>query len=694
MAKSKKREAPTNVPGAAGRRLKTAAAAHPARRAAQASIFDSPIIGPAIALGVTLVVYLRCFGNAFVYDDHEMIILNPLIGDWSFIWRSFWHDVWWFRPAGAFPKSSYYRPLQDVWLGTQYHLFGLNPVGWHVSIVLVHLAAVFFLYQLALFLTRSRWTATVGATLFGVMPTGVQAAAWPCAIPFPLLAAFGIGSVWMFASRAQAPQRRLLISIVLFVAALLSHEEAVMLPAIMLAYVFIIEDVPGPDYQPLFRGLSGRAIRALGKTAPYFVLAAVYLCVRVAVLGFISRNSRNNHATFGQVAISIPSALAHYATLLIMPWTAGPAHAFTFANTPDSPIFYLPLIGFAALAGAVYLLVHRHPHRRLYCFLIVWILLEIAPVMNLGGLMKVMLVQDRYLYMASAGFTLILADIAAGFVARGGETRQLAIAISITIIALYGVCAWEVQGYYHDEYRLFTKCIQEDPASTLCHGRLGMVLENQHDLTGAEDEFRTVMRLDSGDGAALYNLSRLHAIEGRYGESWDEMTRAFKLLKSVLPPTFYLELADVADRAGHRDAAEAALAQAAADPRTAAASEYIRAVIAVRHGELADAENLLRTLSLRTPNYPQVWTLYGDVLARRNDNQDAVAAYRHAIMLRPRDAELRLSLALNLRALGQDRDAIQQCRTALMIQPDNQQARALMAELQKPVESAPTGLMR
>lgn len=221
-----------------------------------------------------------------------------------------------------------------------------------------------------------------------------------------------------------------------------------------------------------------------------------------------------------------------------------------------------------------------------------------------------------------------------------------------------------------------------------------MVLENQHDLTGAEDEFRTVMRLDSGDGAALYNLSRLHAIEGRYGESWDEMTRAFKLLKSVLPPTFYLELADVADRAGHRDAAEAALAQAAADPRTAAASEYIRAVIAVRHGELADAENLLRTLSLRTPNYPQVWTLYGDVLARRNDNQDAVAAYRHAIMLRPRDAELRLSLALNLRALGQDRDAIQQCRTALMIQPDNQQARALMAELQKPVESAPTGLMR
>ena len=150
-------------------------------------------------------MYLRCFGNAFVYDDHEMIDLNPLISQWSFIWKSFGHDLWWFRPNGTFPKSNYYRPLQDVWLGLNYQMFGFNPVGWHISIVLTHLIAVYALYQVGLSLTKSRYASCAGATLFGVLPIGVQAAAWPCAIPFPMVAAFYLGSMWFFIERKRAP---------------------------------------------------------------------------------------------------------------------------------------------------------------------------------------------------------------------------------------------------------------------------------------------------------------------------------------------------------------------------------------------------------------------------------------------------------------------------------------------------------
>ena len=651
------------------------------------SILDSAALAPWIAVGVTLLVYLRCFGNAFVYDDHEMIDLNPLIAQWSFLWRSFWHDVWWFRPNGTFPKSNYYRPLQDVWLGAHYQMFGFNPVGWHVSIVAMHLVAVFALYHVGLSLTKSRYAACVGATLFGVLPIGVQAAAWPCAIPFPMVAAFYLGSMWFFIERKRAPVRYLAISLVLFAGGLLSHELAVMMPGLLIAYVFILEDAPPADSSsgvrtPSLRELAARGAGAIWKTAPYLVLAAIYLGLRIAVLGFINNKSPNNDATFAQVLMSIPSAMAHYLVMLTLPWVAGPAHAFTFATTVTSPIFYIPVAGLGALAIAALLLLRGHPHRRLYIFLILWTLFELAPVMNLGGLMRVMLIQDRYDYMAAFGWVLLLGDIAAGYAVRGGEARNLATAAAVTIIAIYGAATWHVEGYYHDEYTLFTKCIQEDPSSTLCHGRLGMVLENRHDFSGAEREFSTDLALNPDDGPDLYNLGRLHAAQGHFSEADDEMARALKILGNQVPAVFYLQLARVADKAGDIAGTEAALDAAAADPKSANAATFMRARLMVGHGDYAGAEKLLRALADKDPGSIEFISALGSVKELQGDHQGAIAEYRRALALAPDNSRLHTMLAQSLHADGRDAEALAECKQALALAPDNAAARSLADQIQ------------
>ncbi|MFZ0660018.1 MAG: tetratricopeptide repeat protein, partial [Candidatus Binataceae bacterium] len=601
----------------------------------------------------------------------------------SFIWKSFGHDLWWFRPNGTFPKSNYYRPLQDLWLGLDYQMFGLNPVGWHISIVLTHLVAVYLLYQVGLSLTKSRYAACVGATLFGVLPIGVQAAAWPCAIPFPMVAAFYLGSMWFFIERKRAPGRNLAISLALFVGGLLSHELAVMMPGLLIAYVFILEDAPPdePRRKPQLRELVARAADAIRKTAPYLVLAAIYLAVRIAVLGHINGHAPNNNATLAQVLMSIPSALAHYAVMMTLPWMAGPAHAFTFATSLDSQIFYLPVIGLAMLALAGYFLLRRHPHRRLYFFLVLWMLFEIAPVMNLGGLMRVMLIQDRYEYLAAFGWVLLLGDIAAGYAARGGETRNLATAIAVTVIAVYGVATWHTEGYYHDEITLFTKCIQEDPNSTLCHGRLGMVLENQHNWAGAEREFRTDLTINPDDGPDLYNLGRLHASEGRYQEADDEMGRAMKMLGNQVPMAFDLELARVADKAGDAAGADAALKVAESDPKSAYAATYMRAGFMAEHQDYAGAEALLRALAAKYPTVQAIASL-GSVMDRQGNYDGAIAQYQRALAISPSNPQVHTMLAQSLHAQGRDSEALAQAKQALALQPGNAAARALAARLE------------
>ncbi len=168
---------------------------------------------PTLALLLTATVYLRCLGNEFVYDDHEMILINRFIGDWAMVWKSFVRDMWWFRNPLALPQSAYYRPLEDVWLGFNYHLFGFAPPGWHLALIAVHLAVVWLVFEVARDLSGYRWTPLLAATLFGLMPVHAQAVVWPSAISLPMSALFELAAFLCFirggraAGRSQAVRR-------------------------------------------------------------------------------------------------------------------------------------------------------------------------------------------------------------------------------------------------------------------------------------------------------------------------------------------------------------------------------------------------------------------------------------------------------------------------------------------------------
>ncbi len=152
MSSKKQRNAARRKPE---RREPAALKPLPARRLwSLATLSDTPLA----ALALTLMVYLRCIGNAFVYDDNEMILINRSIGDWAMMWRSFVNDSWWFRNPQKLPQSAYYRPLQDVWLSANYHLFGFAPPGWHLMTIAVHLIAVWLVFRIARELTDTRWT--------------------------------------------------------------------------------------------------------------------------------------------------------------------------------------------------------------------------------------------------------------------------------------------------------------------------------------------------------------------------------------------------------------------------------------------------------------------------------------------------------------------------------------------------------
>jgi protein O-mannosyl-transferase len=656
------------------RKAQTRPASAPAPAAARERRADRLAVG--IPLALTALVYLRCLPNGFVYDDNEMIRINRFIGDWSFIWKAFVNDLWWFRDPYRLPQSSYYRPLQDVWLAINYHLFGTQPYGWHITSIIVQLIAVYLVFRITRELTRDRIAAGFAAALYGLMPIHAQAVVWACAIPLSMSGMFALGAILCFIRRKAAPRRLLALALALFAAALLSHESPVILPVIIAAYVYLLEPIP----EGAAASVGARILPAARESAPFFAVDAAYFVLRLWVLGFIARINATNDMTRAERLFSIPAAVANYLALLLIPWRAGPAHQLVMADGWSRAAFYLPLAGLAASAIALWLLFANHAHRRIYLFCATWALAAIAPVINLGSLSPVEMIQDRYLYLASAAWCIFLGDVGAGLVAMGGAIAPLAAGAVAAFAIISGAWLWHIEPFWHDNVAYFSKCIEMFPGSWLCHGRLALELEAAGNMRGAEHEFEVSSMLRPRDGAALYNLGVLHAQLGDYKRAEDELTRALKLLQHP-PEVAYLELAEVADRAGDPEESERLLEQSAAMPEGPVPAEIARAKIKLTHRDYAGAEATLKSLLPQHRNSVEIWATLGAAAERQGRFEDALDDYRTALQLAPNVAALHLATAIALAQTGRRDDALAECRTVLQLEPANAKARQLMQRL-------------
>lgn len=341
------------------------------RPTAWARLAGSQYAALAGVVAITALVYVRCLGNGYVFDDHEMIIVNRYIGDWSFLWKAFVNDSWWFRDPAHLPQSHYYRPLQDVWLGLNYQVFGLNPIGPHALMVMLHLGAVVLAYQVAARLTANRVAGLLAALLFGLLPVHAEAVIWATAIPESLAGTLQLGAFYFYLRYREGHRGSSLAwSLALFGGAILSHESAIAFPVLVAAHGLIFR--PIDETASAVRSLGARVWRKSRATvalaAPYVAVAMVYLGIRLAVLGFITKRDVNNQATLAQIILTVPTVVAHNLAVIVNPFEAGPSHRILWVSTAGSSDFWMPAAGLGLIALAGLMALADSPNRKLYAF--------------------------------------------------------------------------------------------------------------------------------------------------------------------------------------------------------------------------------------------------------------------------------------------------------------------------------------
>ena len=381
------------------------------------------LCGHALAVfAAALVVHVAALWNGFAYDDVPILLGDPRVLGAAPALEILTGPYW---PGGG-ESLGLYRPLVTLTYALDWKLSGGSPAWFHAVNLLWH-AVVSVLVLVVLRRLFPATAALAGALIFAVHPVHVEAIANVVGRAELMAAAFALGAAlcWM----RDEGQRRYAGAALLFAAALLSKESAIMLPALLVLLDFAlgrfvvsrsgVRLVPG-----LWRGY-----------AALVAVAAAWALARGAVLGGLTPAIVHPAADVARGPLDLfrTALLAwpHFVRLLFLPLTLladyGPRILMPATEWTRGAVLGLTILVSIAGFGAIAL---ANGWRRTALALF-WFPVALLPASNL--LVPIgTLVAERTLYLPS----LSIAIAAAGTWQIGAGRIRPRTARAVIVLAL------------------------------------------------------------------------------------------------------------------------------------------------------------------------------------------------------------------------------------------------------------------
>lgn len=470
------------------------------------------------ALAFVYLLYRHALHYDFVYDDHGAIEENAFLAKPANLWRVL--------ALGTLRDPAVLDGQRPVLLLTHFierPLYGLNPFGYHVTNLLLHLLVVIFVAALAEKIgVRRPWA--VGL-IFGLHPMLTEAVQVPSFREDLLVTLFGL----LYLLAASRP-----LSLLPLALALLSKESAIVLPALA-AWMWICF----PEIRPPPRRAA--PLLALGA-----LLAGAYLIVVHAGRGLQAVGSIWNGYSlrWPQNLLAAPALFAESCRLLFQPTAQIADRVISAPAGLTDPRF---LFGFSAVfVASIVAWKNRAKHPRA-SFALGWLLIAFLPVSNLIPLYNP--AADRYLYFMAPGAALIIGLIA-------GKWLTLFVAVLFFSIAAHRLPDWK------NDHTLWMKTGIQEPASARAHTWVGLELKKRGFVQAAERHFRDAYRINPQDVSGIINLAIIKGQRGDLAEA-EELLRE-SIRRRPDRREGWMNLAVVLQLQGRHAEADEALARASA----------------------------------------------------------------------------------------------------------------------------------
>ena len=456
---------------------------------------------------VTIAVNINTLANEFVWDDIPQILDNRWITDTVYLKDIFTNNVAGFETNSA---TSYYRPLMYVFFIGIYKVCGLASWAWHLTNVLLHAGVVIVLFQLVRQLFQqiddknsqsAELISFVAALLFAVHPIHSEAVAWISAMPELSYSLFYLLAVWLYLRTR--PDNGVLdanyvASLSLYFLAMLCKEPAITMPLIIIAF----------DYASL-KKLHSLPFR---RYLPYFAVACLYLLVRHFVLGGMAPSQRFQDLSIIEIAINGPVLFSQYLGKLLLPINLTAIYANVPVKSLFAPTVFIGIL--VSTAFGVFMWVARHNRQILPC--LVLIIVPILPVLYIPA-MVVSIFAERYLYLPSAGFVILL-SLGLNWL-LGKSLKTAATALTIVILASYSAGTIVRNRVWKDSLTLWGDTVKKASNRANAHSYYGYALYQAGLFADAEIEYRKAIAIDGNHLDAYINLGIVYHKVNRFDEA-------------------------------------------------------------------------------------------------------------------------------------------------------------------------------
>jgi protein O-mannosyl-transferase len=474
---------------------------------------------PLAVCGVAFLIYSRSLFCGFEGDDFPQIVNNPQVQSWAYLPKLLGSNLW---SQLSDRPGQFYRPIFSVWMLLLHTCGGLAPWFWHLSSILLHVAATWLVFRICQRLTGNDAAAAAAAAIFAVHPIHVDAVSWVSASCELLFAISALAAMLTLLDpplletdkdkkngraedgRDSLPYSRVRLSAVWFGAGLLAKETGIAMLAILpvIAWMQLKGRVAGS--QRLWRAVF-----------PYAVVATGYLAVRWAVMRHV-RSATAEHS-WATVVFSAPSILLFYLKKLFFPWNLAGTYVNPLTASPTT-LFWLQL--FAVVVGAAVVAWLAIRYRSLFGLAAALIVIPVLPALAVIRIYQQgSMTNDRYLYLPSAGAALLVALIIQKVWSLARPARAMAIVVVSLVFVTFSVITISQQKYYQDDIAFNSRVIEVSPSDAFAIGLLGNAYLDQGRQDLALEQFQRASQIAPDDQKVKSSLARGLFAAGKYSEA-------------------------------------------------------------------------------------------------------------------------------------------------------------------------------
>jgi len=462
------------------------------------------LAGLAIIVMLTLGVFSRTLQNGFLqlgFDD-ALILDTPALHALS------WVNL---RALCTEFNHAHYAPLTMLSLALDYHFWGLEPFGYHLTNVCLHAAAASLAYLFVLPILGSARRAVMATLIFALHP--IQMEAVSIAVQRKTLLSGALFFLTFILYRRWLHGRRqgaYVGSVLAFAAAVLAKPAVVTLPLLLLLYDYVFSN--------------GR-VRLLDKL-PFVAIAAIGTLLTMLAHAAVGATHGPHGGTQLANALMVSRVLVEYFVAMLLPLALSPIYYYPAAGvlTPLNGLALLLVLATGVVATRCRA---RHPWS---FFCLWWCLFVLLPESNLIPIAQ--LRADRFLYLAMIGFgiwVVIGVDRLADVQWHAAHARTIARWLTPSVVGVLAVMCYTSAAVWRDEVSAWRRVVERHPWCAIAHAMLGRASYGQDDPTGAERELTAALRLSPGLPTAHLYLAKVFADRGQAELAQAEVDRMLEL---------------------------------------------------------------------------------------------------------------------------------------------------------------------